>query len=426
MEQNKNASPKKISANLFDQSVLAEFENAANARNKNDKIRMDDLSTDVRNKINSWGAPAGSSYNDEELRNRILAVENSFISKDKAFDKTIDKIGTGLLDSTLTTTIDNISSIDTRVSTLETGKADDSVVRKKSVKIEREDIAKDIIDKIDASYGYYQSVIPSGGMSTITDIGAIATAVNDLKEEKLGKLEAEQNYRKKDVKITLGDLDTQLSQAANNAIEMNTKLNEKADKNTLANYRKTSDKIVQDDLSPEVANIVQRTGEMIADVDDAIATAIEGKLDNVRKELSAEDIGYKYNYLDKNVVVGTGGQVTGDNVGMPYRRQIVKLAGKDETSHPQHDTYTIYDTLNWVIRAVTGTQYDKAMIDEKTQKEICTFAASKGGDYTAHRSFGANKPYFGVVENGFTLVETIAYLLDKIDKLEKRIKKLEP
>lgn len=426
MAHNKNASAKKITANLLDESVKKSIQNAAEARNKNDKIKMDDLAADVRNKINAWGAPAGSSYDDTELRNRIAAVEENALPKSKVFNTDENKVGAVLLDDNLKHLVDQIPVLSAKITTLETEKANADAVRNNAAKIQIEDLSDDVKGKIDASFAYYQSVIPSGGMSTITDIGAVSAAVSDLTQNKIGKSEAEQIYRKKSVPISLSDLDSQMTQAANNALALDEKLDLKASKDTLKNYRKTEDKIAIEDLASDVANTVQRTKEMITDVDDAITTAVEAKLDSVRKKLSEDEIGHKYTYLDKNVVINNqNGQAVGDNVGMPYRRQIVKLAGKDVSSHPKYDTYDIYDTMNWLVRGVTGLQYDTALIDEAHQKEICKFAAAKGGDYSAHRAFGGNKAYFGVVENGFTLVEGFAYMLDSMDKLAKRVKTLE-
>ena len=418
LSQNKNAQPKKITRNLLDEDLQKHLVNTENTRLKTEKINMDDLSSDIVTKINSWGAPAGSSYNDSELRKRIAAIESNQVKKNLVFNIERNKVDENLLDNTLADLIKQIPTLVTKVDSLESNKADkaNSFVRQEKIQIH--DLSDDLRKKIDYSFAYYQAAIPSGEIGEVTNIADLSAAITKLNEAKANKADLNL-YRKIDTKISAEDMDAYCIKAIQNAANLATQLDSKAGKSDLANYRKLSEKIGQHDLSPDIGNIIQRSGEIIADVNNAIETAVSVKFDNIRNKFSTEELGQRYFFMDELVVINpVDNSVTGDNIGMPYRRQVVKAAGKDAVNHPLHDTYTMIDIMNWIIKYVTGIQYDTAILDAATQKEICDYAATKTPQFSRHRSFNGNKSYYGVTENGFTLTESISYIISKITEMK--------
>ena len=422
MSQNKNAVPKKISANLLEKNLADNLRNIGNVRTKDEKIKMDDLSPNIINRINSWGAPAGSSYNDSELRSRISTLESNQIKKDYVFNKQTNKVTFELLDGNLSGLINSIPSLVNRINSLEQNKLNSADLHREKIQIEH--LADDVKHKIDAAYSHYLASLPSGDMSGLSSAADLIEAVKSLRTTKADKTELA-NYRRTDAKIGVSDMETQAAKAINNIVSISNVIDSKADKVTLNEYRRKAEKIRQQDLAPDVENVIQRSKEMIQDVNRAIDIAVENRMDSIRGNLAKIELGDRYLLMDKNITYAPDMTASGDHTGMPFRRQVVHVAGKDAAGHPAHDTYNVIDIFNWIVRAVTGVQYDTQLISADNQRKICNYAASKNPDYKVHHSFGDNKPYYGVIEKGFTLTECISYLLDENGKLQNRINGLE-
>ena len=422
MSRNKNAVPKKISANLFEEELAGYINNLKNARFKGDKIKMDDLSPDIVNKINAWGAPAGSSYNDSELRNRIVALENNQIPRANIFNKASNVVTKDLLDSTLKSVVDLVPNLSSRIQSLENGKLDKSQLHAEKIQINH--LADDVADKINAAYAYYLSSLPSGDVGNISSTADILNAIKTLRSIKADKSEIT-GFRRKDEKILVSDMESSAATAINAAINIQQEVQKKADRATLNDYRRKSDKISTGDFTPDVANVIQKSKEFMQDFNAAIDSSVNSKLDSVRRKLTNDEIGNKYLLLDKNVQYSAGNPPVGDNQGMPYRRQVVGLAGKNESSHPMHDTYNVVDVMNWIVRAMIGIQYDQNLIRLDDQRAIISHANSRNPNDNEHRKFGLNKAYYGVPESGFTVVESVSFLLEKLKEARGKISALE-
>lgn len=417
MSQNKNAVPKKISLNLLDKELSDKFKNIGNVRTKDEKIKMDDLSPNIVNKINSWGAPAGSSYNDSELRNRISALESNQIKKDYVFNKQTNKITFELLDNNLSGLINTIPVLLNRINSLEQHKLNSADLYREKIQIEH--LADDVRHKINAAYSYCLAVLPNGDLSGISSAADLVGAVKTLRTTKVDKTELTY-YRRIDTKIGVADMETQAARAITNAISISNVIDSKADKVTLNEYRRKTDKIKQQDLAPDIENVIQRSKEMIQDVNSAIDIAVENRMDSIRGSLAKIEIGDRYLLMDKNITYAPDMTATGDHTGMPFRRQVVHIAGKDVSGHPLHDTYNIVDILDWIVKGVTGIQYDEDLISIENQEKIVEHAKSKNTKNTKHHDFKENKAYYGVQTNGFTLIECISYLLKEIEELKKK------
>ena len=85
-------SSKFITKELLDKSLID------NIHFKDKKIEWDSLSPDIVNMIKSNTSTPGS-YNDNELRNRIINLENGNIKAGNVFNKNVDKVNVSLLDS---------------------------------------------------------------------------------------------------------------------------------------------------------------------------------------------------------------------------------------------------------------------------------------------------------------------------------------
>jgi hypothetical protein len=419
---NKNAIPKKISANLFEGELANDLKNLKNVRFKNDKIKMDDLSSDIVNKINAWGAPAGSSYNDTELRNRIIALENNQIPKANVFNKTSNVVTKDLLDGALKGIVDLIPQLNSKIQNLESGKLDKSQIHAEKIQINH--LADDVVDKINAAYAYYLSSLPSGDVGNISSTADILNAIKTLKNTKADKSEIA-GFRRKSEKILVSDMEASAATVINRAANLQQEVQNKADRAALNDYRKKTDKIGTGDFAPDVANVIQRSKEFIQDFNSAIDSSVMNKVEVARRKLAEDEIGIKYLLLDKNVQYSLTNPPIGDNQGMPYRRQVVGLAKKNEAGHLKHDTYHIIDVINWVVRAMIGIQYDQNLINLDDQRAIIRHANSKNPNDNDHRMFGLNKAYYGVPESGFTVVESVSFLLEKLKEANRKISALE-
>jgi len=422
LNRNKNAVPKKISANLFEEELADNLNNLKNVRFKDDKIKMDDLSSDIVNKINAWGAPAGSSYNDSELRNRIVALENNQVPKADVFNKASNVVTKDLLDNALKSVVDLVPNLSNRIQSLENSKLDKSQLHAEKIQINH--LADDVVDKINAAYAYYLSSLPSGDVGNISSTADILNAIKTLRNTKADKSEIT-GFRRKDEKVLISDMEASAATAINAAVSTQQEVQKKADRVTLNDYRRKSDKISTGDFTPDVANVIQKSKEFMQDFNAAIDSSVNSKLDSVRSKLTNDEIGSKYLLLDKNVYYSVSNPPVGDNQGLPYRRQVVGLAGKNESSHLFHDTYHIIDVINWIIRAMIGIQYDENLIRLDDQKAIIRHANSRNPSDNEHRMFGLNKAYYGVPESGFTVVESVSFLLEKLKEANGRISTLE-
>lgn len=381
----------KVKKYLLDDELIREIEGKApigNTRLKDESITLDDLAPEVRNKIQSWGAPAGSSYDDTGIRNRILNIENDHISKNDAFNKTTDKVSINLLDNDLTDCVNKITNNENRIKAIEDNYPNKDDVRYKNVPIERTDLSKNLSDIINVCYSYYQSIVPSGNNTlTATDIATISAAINTLMTSKADKNEVAK-CRKLDIPITINDFNSQLQGVINNAQNVINNFDNKVESTELTKYRLKKDLIDENDLSVTVSQKIDKGYNFANNVDDSIRMAVSTEGSNIRAEVQTADLGNRYDQVPFPMVI---------------QRQILASAFSGFT-----DSYTFADMVYWLYSRTIGNVYS---LNDALQSEICKFN-------NIPQESDSNKSYYGVAYGRFGVLEYIKYLHNLITALQ--------
>lgn len=378
-------------------------------------ITLDDLDPHLRTQIQTWGAPAGSAYDDSNLRSRIIKLESD-MSSNKSHDAAVD------------VSINNINSqVDTNkndIKNIKNTKADKSEIRKNTDPIQINDLSADLQDKINYSYGYYQAIVPDGSNGNISasDLTTVNALLTQLQNTKADKTEVSKCRQKSD-NITVSDMDSYCAGAINNASSVGTALNGKANKSDLSNYRQVSVLIGENDLESALRNKVDKSYTMVDNVDAAVTSIVETKTENLRDDFKDSIVGNTNYYLQLDPSAGDNDPLS----GMPYRRQLVIRAGHSSADDPLYDTYTVADILTWIVRDVAGIQYDEGIIDKATQINICNFVDSQGDKTFRHHDSKRDSmsgSTLGIPYKSFTLTEAIGYILNVIATIKSDISTL--
>lgn len=388
MSNNPDLKPQKVQKVHLDKTLLDEL------RLKDAAISFDDLDPKLRAKINSWGAPSGSSYDDTELRNRIIKLESDISANTKSDQNSDNKIAD--LEKKLNKNTADISDLEKRAA---------DTINTFAKPIEMNNLANDVRDKIDRSYNYYQSIIPDGEGIDVTDVAAISEAIKNLQNNSINKSELN-NYRRKDTNITIQDLDNSLQNIINSQSAID--VSQKADKTELQNYRDKNTKIIDGDLEATLLNKINYSYSLVSNVDTTVGSMVDKKTENIRSDFENSIVGDRYSFLDATPKDGSG---------IIYRRQILRASGNEGKS----DGYNLYDVLTWIVRYIIGIQYDTGYLSSTQQSAIIKYAKGKSKlNNIVNRDFstyGNNyKAYYGVEDNNFTLVEAISYILNKMSK----------
>lgn len=294
---------KKVRKINLDDTLKSEIEGKINSadvesgyRKSSMLIKLDDLDPAVVNKINSWGAPAGSSYDDTELRNRIIKVEAGKADTTIVFDKTIDKVGKSLLDSVLGPLIDKLTVDDAdhenRIKAVELIVPNKKDVRYINVKITELDLDPDLKEKLDKAVSFAQTTLPSGGSSGV-DLTNLTMDVNNLKATKAEKTDLA-NYRLTSGKIVESDLDSNLQIIIDDAKATTANQANKADVSMLASYRNKTTAIAESDLETVLQTKIEAGYNNAANTTAYVDSAVISAANNIKSEIVGAELGDKY------------------------------------------------------------------------------------------------------------------------------------
>lgn len=391
-------SPKMITKELLDPSLIEELNNKADitaSRQKSDNISEDDLSAELRKKIQSWGVGNPGAYDDTEIRNRVVAIENDYASKSKAFDKTVEKVDYNLLENSIQKSIDKIKVNEDNIKTLTNTAPNKDSVRMKSDIIHMIDLSADLRNKITTSYSYYQSVIPSGNNIQAMDLPTINASLTKLNNTKANKNELN-NYRDKKTLIAKTDLTNELADSINNGEKAYEGLKDKADNSILENYRKTANPIEEKDLDVALAGKIKAGNDAATNLTGVISSVVASECDTMHSEIKQKDIGNVYNQ---------------SFLPITYQRQV----NDTKVDTTEQDKYDIIDILNWLHNYICGDQYKK--ITAETQKAICQ---SESIEQSTHVD-AAGESYYGVSYGLFTYADVSNYIFKKISAINEKL-----
>ena len=260
-----NVKPKLIRKHMFEHELRDEFEkkvNIADARLRNSPIKMDDLDPLVVKKLQNIANPGATAYDDAELRNRIIQLENDHTTVSDTFSKGRDKVGLSLLDGDLTKAYNNAG----KVPGILTDKADKSYVdsnfRNNGTKITEGDFdstfekkINDLVSDVNRIDATFSAAVP-----TVSKLSSMQGDIDSLKSAKADQSYVSSNYRSNSQAITLSDVDATIAGSINKIPTMEALLKSKAEYGDVEkNYRKKADSIQMSDFDGSLQTILNRS-----------------------------------------------------------------------------------------------------------------------------------------------------------------------
>ena len=257
-------SGKFITKELLDESLID------NIHFKDKKIEWDSLSPDIVNMIKS-GTSTPGSYNDNELRNRIINLENGNIKAGNVFNKNVDKVNVSLLDSNLKNSYNESLKVK--------DKADisyvDNTFRKKSVPIIENDFDNNLKTKVNTIASNVTNIQGDYkyNATMVNDINTLKANVSSLNKDKMNVVDANNIFRRKDIAIQASDLESSIGNAISKINTISSSINSCVTTNDLLAYRRKDTKIGENDMDSSLLKIIKDS--------KAAAEGVEAQIENV-------------------------------------------------------------------------------------------------------------------------------------------------
>ena len=257
-------SSKFITKELLDESLID------NIHFKDKKIEWDSLSPDIVNMIKSSTSTPGS-YNDNELRNRIINLENGNIKTGNVFNKNVDKVNVSLLDSNLKNGYNESLKVK--------NKADisyvDNTFRKKSVPIIENDFDNNLQTKVNTIASGVTNIQGDYkyNATMVNDINTLKANVSSLNKDKMNAVDANNTFRRKDIAIQASDLESSIGTAISKINAISSSINSCVTTNDLLAYRRKDTKIGENDMDSSLLKIIKDS--------KAAAEGVEAQIENV-------------------------------------------------------------------------------------------------------------------------------------------------
>ena len=257
-------SGKFITKELLDESLID------NIHFKDKKIEWDSLSPDIVNMIKSSTSTPGS-YNDNELRNRIINLENGNIKAGNVFNKNVDKVNVSLLDSNLKNSYNESLKVK--------DKADisyvDNTFRKKSVPIIENDFDNNLKTKVNTIASNVTNIQGDYkyNATMLNDINTLKANVSSLNKDKMNVVDANNIFRRKDIAIQASDLESSIGNAISKINTISSSINSCVTTNDLLAYRRKDTKIGENDMDSSLLKIIKDS--------KAAAEGVEAQIENV-------------------------------------------------------------------------------------------------------------------------------------------------
>lgn len=232
---------KYITEDLLDESLKEKL--------KLDGVKWDDLDSEIVSAIKS-GTAAPGTYNDEELRKRIAAIEDKAVVKGGI----INKVDTALLDDNLAYAYNEALKVKDKAD-----KVSLDSYREKTVPIYEADVDPGLQDKINTMASGVANIQGEFkyNSSMVEDIASLKNSVASLANDKLNANVANSSFRKKDIQITLSDVDASISVPISKIGTMTGLSNGYITESDLDNYRKKTDAIEEDDLDQTLLKTIK-------------------------------------------------------------------------------------------------------------------------------------------------------------------------
>ena len=260
-------------------------------RKKTDKINLDDLEPTIRTKINNIATNTGIAYDDTDLRNRIINLENGKVALGNVFVKDADKIAAKDLNADLADAYVKAKLVP--------NKADINYVqdnfRPLNIPIYENDLDAGLQTKFNTLASNIQNIKTDfkANSSINEDIATLKIDTQNLKTDKLDINVAADTFRRLDKAITVADCDTSISSPIAQVDAINNQLPNLATTATLKNYRKKDVNIALSDLDSSLQKTITNLNASIAGTEELVKNVYKNSIQADERQWLVDYVGKK-------------------------------------------------------------------------------------------------------------------------------------
>ena len=319
--------PNLIKKHMLDNQLREEIDSMAkteDVRAKADAITLDDLDPDVRTRIlNNPVSP--NAYDDTDLRNRVITLENVKMDAANAFNKNTDVVTRDMLNADLQQVTDAARAVNNKIdaSIVENG------YRQLSVPIAETDMSEEFRDKFTAMIQKVNNVsLDSANVTGIADeIARLQRDIVSLSQNVLTVSVANASYRLKNEPISINELTSDIQETINGIASLNEALQNKANTTYVdGHFRRTDVAITKDDLDTNLKSDIDIAARAANDVRDAAEAVIDS---------------YYFETILPSFITTYGTTASAD-LGTNTSDAAQRAAFRDKTASEQVDIYLNY------------------------------------------------------------------------------------
>ena len=232
----------------------------------------------IVNKLRSLGSASNGmlAYDDQELRSRLITLENNAATRAEFFNKVSDKLAKNQLDQELKDLVDEMQDFSDILKTRYSKTESDQKYRFKEDKLTVQDLSPDLANNLKDmrdNLNLIKTELASLSFSK-NELNNLKATIALLPAERLSKSAADQLYRQKKDLIRLQDIDDSLAEALRILQENSDKLQGAASLRDLRNYRLASTNISFEDLDQGLKNKIKLIENLNNDIEKTITNIV--------------------------------------------------------------------------------------------------------------------------------------------------------
>lgn len=303
---------KKIEEFMLDDELRRKI----NKTSANSKIDYDDLSPDIVNKLRSLGSASNGmlAYDDQELRSRLITLENNAATRAEFFNKVSDKLTKEQLNQELKDLVDEMQDFSDILKTRYSKTESDQKYRFKEDKLTVEDLSSDLANNLKNMRDNLNAIKTE--LATLSfsknELNNLKSIVANMPSERLSKSAADQLYRSKKDQIRLQDVENSLADPLRVLQENSDKLQNAVSLRDLRNYRLSSTNISFEDLDQSLKAKIRLVDNLNTNIEKTITNLINNR-PNSGTSNSNNNIG-NYQILENESFQTFIDQVFGENL----------------------------------------------------------------------------------------------------------------
>lgn len=265
---------KKIEEFMLDDELRRKI----NKTSANSKIDYDDLSPDIVNKLRSLGSASNGmlAYDDQELRSRVINLENNSATRAEFFNKVSDKLAKDQLNQELKDLVDDMQDFSDILKTRYSKTESDQKYRFKEDKLTIEDLSPDLANNLKTMRDNLNAIKTE--LTTLSfsknELNNLKSTIANMPSERLSKSAADQLYRSKKDQIRLQDVENSLAGPLRILQENSDKLQNAASLRDLRNYRLSSTNISFEDLDQSLKAKIKLVDNLNTDIEKTITNIV--------------------------------------------------------------------------------------------------------------------------------------------------------